>query len=128
MHFFVTEKYFEMKKGHCKDALDLYRKFLTRMNKVSELLKVAEQVGIDKGDIPDLTKVMEGLFYWLWYSKYMALGPKYFQLWPRLIVVPTLRRHTIFYYSFFFKCILKGINSIDIYPVPFHVKWATCGH
>jgi len=51
------EKYFEMKKSHCREALDIYKKFLTRMNKVSELLKVAEQVGIDKGDIPDLTKV-----------------------------------------------------------------------
>lgn len=36
------EKYFEMKKGHCKEALDIYKKFLTRMTRVSEFLKVAE--------------------------------------------------------------------------------------
>nr|CAB3264852.1 phosphatidylinositol-binding clathrin assembly protein LAP-like [Phallusia mammillata] len=57
----LLEKYFEMKKGQCKDALDMYKKFLTRMNRVSDLLKVAEQVGIDKGDIPDLTKAPSSL-------------------------------------------------------------------
>ncbi|XP_032876913.1 clathrin coat assembly protein AP180 isoform X14 [Amblyraja radiata] len=54
----LLEKYFEMKKGHCKEALDIYKKFLTRMTRVSEFLKVAEQVGIDKGDIPDLSQVI----------------------------------------------------------------------
>ncbi|XP_059839123.1 clathrin coat assembly protein AP180 isoform X30 [Hypanus sabinus] len=54
----LLEKYFEMKKGHCKEALEIYKKFLTRMTRVSEFLKVAEQVGIDKGDIPDLSQVI----------------------------------------------------------------------
>ncbi|XP_039273705.1 phosphatidylinositol-binding clathrin assembly protein LAP-like isoform X3 [Styela clava] len=57
----LLEKYFDMKKHHCKEALDLYKKFLTRMEKVSEFLKVAEQVGIDKGDIPDLTQAPNSL-------------------------------------------------------------------
>ena len=57
----LLEKYFSMKKTQCKESLDLYKKFLTRMNKVSEMLKVAEQVGIDKGDIPDLTKAPNSL-------------------------------------------------------------------
>lgn len=57
----LLEKFFEMKKAHCKEGLDLYKKFLTRTGKVSELLKVAEQVGIDKGDIPDLTKAPSSL-------------------------------------------------------------------
>ncbi|XP_070191215.1 phosphatidylinositol-binding clathrin assembly protein LAP-like isoform X1 [Littorina saxatilis] len=52
----LLEKYFDMNKKQCKDALDLYKKFLVRMEKVSEFLKVAENVGIDKGDIPDLAK------------------------------------------------------------------------
>ncbi|XP_072355732.1 clathrin coat assembly protein AP180-like isoform X16 [Scyliorhinus torazame] len=52
----LLEKYFEMKKGQCKEALEIYKKFLTRMTRVSEFLKVAEQVGIDKGDIPDLSQ------------------------------------------------------------------------
>ncbi|KAK3568040.1 hypothetical protein QTP86_029101 [Hemibagrus guttatus] len=52
----LLEKYFDMKKNQCKDALDIYKKFLYRMTKLSEFLKVAEQVGIDQGDIPDLTQ------------------------------------------------------------------------
>ncbi|XP_019375965.1 PREDICTED: clathrin coat assembly protein AP180 isoform X16 [Gavialis gangeticus] len=54
----LLEKFFEMKKGQCKDALEIYKRFLTRMTRVSEFLKVAEQIGIDKGDIPDLTQVL----------------------------------------------------------------------
>ncbi|XP_041043540.1 phosphatidylinositol-binding clathrin assembly protein isoform X10 [Carcharodon carcharias] len=54
----LLEKYFEMKKGQCKEALEIYKKFLTRMTRVSEFLKVAEQVGIDKGDIPDLSQAI----------------------------------------------------------------------
>ena len=46
-----------MNKKQCKDALDFYKKFLVRMDRVAEFLKVAENVGIDKGDIPDLTRV-----------------------------------------------------------------------
>jgi len=53
----IAEKYFEMNKKQCKDALDFYKKFLVRMDRVAEFLKVAENVGIDKGDIPDLTRV-----------------------------------------------------------------------
>lgn len=84
-----------MKKVQCKEGLDIYKKFLTRMTRISEFLKVAEvsqeprsasrglqrlliiqtgwlflshpslmisvlflqQVGIDRGDIPDLSQV-----------------------------------------------------------------------
>ncbi|XP_063288191.1 phosphatidylinositol-binding clathrin assembly protein-like isoform X4 [Pelobates fuscus] len=57
----LLEKYFDMKKTQCKDALDMYKKFLARMTKLSEFLKVAEQVGIDQGDIPDLTQAPSSL-------------------------------------------------------------------
>ncbi|BFZ24815.1 hypothetical protein BsWGS_27853 [Bradybaena similaris] len=57
----LLEKYFDMNKKQCKDALDLYKKFLVRMDKVSEFLKVAESMGIDKGDIPDLAKAPASL-------------------------------------------------------------------
>ncbi|KAG8444825.1 hypothetical protein GDO86_009834 [Hymenochirus boettgeri] len=57
----LLEKFFEMKKGQCKDALEIYKRFLTRMTRVSEFMKVAEQVGIDKGDIPDLTQAPSSL-------------------------------------------------------------------
>lgn len=52
----LFEKYFSMNKKHCKEALDIYKKFIVAMDKVSDFLKVAESVGIDKGSIPDLTK------------------------------------------------------------------------
>lgn len=45
-----------MKKLDCRNALEIYKKFLSRMERVSEFLKTAEDAGIDKGDIPDLTK------------------------------------------------------------------------
>ncbi|NXS10956.1 PICAL protein, partial [Neodrepanis coruscans] len=53
----LLERYFDMKKNQCKEGLDIYKKFLARMTKLAEFLKVAEQVGIDQGDIPDLTQV-----------------------------------------------------------------------
>ncbi|KAG7515160.1 phosphatidylinositol-binding clathrin assembly protein-like isoform X8 [Solea senegalensis] len=52
----LLEKYFDMKKVQCKDGLDIYKKFLTRMTRISEFLKVAEAMGIDRGDIPDLSQ------------------------------------------------------------------------
>ncbi|XP_034132507.1 phosphatidylinositol-binding clathrin assembly protein LAP isoform X8 [Drosophila guanche] len=57
----LLEKYFDMNKKLARDALDLYKKFLVRMDRVGEFLKVAENVGIDKGDIPDLTKAPSSL-------------------------------------------------------------------
>lgn len=85
-----TEKYFDMKKVQCKEGLDIYKKFLTRMTRISEFLKVAEvrfscvvlearyfikralcnifvllasqQVGIDRGDIPDLSQVRQHFY------------------------------------------------------------------
>ncbi|XP_063709448.1 phosphatidylinositol-binding clathrin assembly protein LAP isoform X8 [Culicoides brevitarsis] len=57
----LLEKYFDMNKKQCRDALDMYKKFLTRMDRVGEFLKVAEAIGIDKGDIPDLTKAPSSL-------------------------------------------------------------------
>ena len=57
----LLEKFFSMKKNQCKEAVDIYKKFIIRMNKVSDMLKVAEQVGVDKGDIPELTHAPKSL-------------------------------------------------------------------
>uniref|UniRef100_A0A8B9S2F2 ENTH domain-containing protein n=1 Tax=Apteryx owenii TaxID=8824 RepID=A0A8B9S2F2_APTOW len=38
----LLEKYFDMKKNQCKEGLDIYKKFLARMTRLSEFLKVAE--------------------------------------------------------------------------------------
>ena len=42
LDFFFSEKYFDMNKKHARDALDLYKKFLIRMDRVADFLKVAE--------------------------------------------------------------------------------------
>ena len=39
---FLSEKYFDMNKKQCREALDLYKSFLLRMDRVAEFLKVAE--------------------------------------------------------------------------------------
>ncbi|CAI5438960.1 unnamed protein product [Caenorhabditis angaria] len=57
----VLEKYFDMNKKQCRDALDTYKSFLTRLDKVAEFLRVAETVGIDRGEIPDLTRAPASL-------------------------------------------------------------------
>ncbi|WKX91309.1 hypothetical protein Q1695_009837 [Nippostrongylus brasiliensis] len=57
----LLEKYFDMNKKQCRDALDTYKGFLTRLDKVSEFLRVAESVGIDRGEIPDLTRAPASL-------------------------------------------------------------------
>ncbi|XP_059913081.1 phosphatidylinositol binding clathrin assembly protein a isoform X15 [Gadus macrocephalus] len=57
----LLEKYFDMKKVQCKEGLDIYKKFLTRMTRISEFLKVVQQVGIDRGDIPDLSQAPSSL-------------------------------------------------------------------
>lgn len=38
----LLEKYFDMNKKQCREALDLYKRFLVRMDRVGEFLKVAE--------------------------------------------------------------------------------------
>uniref|UniRef100_A0A672RIQ4 Clathrin coat assembly protein AP180-like n=1 Tax=Sinocyclocheilus grahami TaxID=75366 RepID=A0A672RIQ4_SINGR len=38
----LLEKYFKMKKSECKDSLDIYKKFLTRVTKIAEFMKIAE--------------------------------------------------------------------------------------
>ncbi|XP_051909385.1 clathrin coat assembly protein AP180-like isoform X8 [Hippocampus zosterae] len=50
----MLEKYFKMKKSDCKEALEIYKRFLTRVTKIGEFMKLAETVGVDKNDIPDI--------------------------------------------------------------------------
>ncbi|MEJ1285620.1 synaptosomal-associated protein 91 [Cricetulus griseus] len=51
----LLEKFFEMKKGQCKDALEIYKRFLTRMTRVSEFLKVAESSPVTTVTSPNST-------------------------------------------------------------------------
>nr|XP_033957960.1 clathrin coat assembly protein AP180 isoform X8 [Pseudochaenichthys georgianus] len=57
----LLEKFFQMKRSQCKDGLEIYKRFLARMIRVSEFFKIAEQVGIDKNDIPELTQAPHSL-------------------------------------------------------------------
>ncbi|CAJ1077163.1 hypothetical protein INR49_032021 [Xyrichtys novacula] len=38
----LLEKYFKMKKSDCKEALEIYKRFLTRVTKIGEFMKLAE--------------------------------------------------------------------------------------
>merc|ERR1712136_408742 len=58
---YLTEKYFDMNKKNAREALDSYKKFLIRMDRVAEFLKVAENVGVDKGEVPELSKAPSSL-------------------------------------------------------------------
>lgn len=40
--FLLLEKYFKMKKSDCKEALEIYKRFLTRVTKIGEFMKLAE--------------------------------------------------------------------------------------
>ncbi|CAF0978826.1 unnamed protein product [Rotaria magnacalcarata] len=65
----LLEKYFDMNKKQCREALDIYKKFLDRTDKVSNFLKVAEQFsvcvdqtsGMERSEIPDLSRAPSSL-------------------------------------------------------------------
>lgn len=50
--FLYAEKYFDMKKNQCKEALEIYKTFLNRMTKLSEFLKVAEVTSLCAAALP----------------------------------------------------------------------------
>jgi len=52
----MLENFFEMEKKNARDSFDLYKKFIVRMGKVETFLKIAEDAGIDEGNVPDLSK------------------------------------------------------------------------
>lgn len=57
----LLEVYFDLNKKLCREAFELYKKFLVRVDKVSDFLKLAESVGIDRGNIPDLRRAPSSL-------------------------------------------------------------------
>jgi hypothetical protein len=57
----LLEKFFDMNKKQCEEALKDYKTFLKQMENVGAFLKTAEEYGIDKGDIPDLTSAPNSL-------------------------------------------------------------------
>ena len=81
-HLSLVEKFFEMKKGQCKDALEIYKRFLTRMTRVSEFLKVAEVSG------PDLVAKVIGTSAQrhVWVDKTSSTCPGYMRMRGQLRV------------------------------------------
>ena len=57
----LLDKFFSFKQKEARAALDLYKKFLVRMDRVSDLFRTAEAVGVDRGDVPDLTRAPSSL-------------------------------------------------------------------
>lgn len=52
----LLERYFKLSRKKTREALEMYKKFLTRMDKVASFFQVADAVGLDKSEMPDLTK------------------------------------------------------------------------
>jgi hypothetical protein len=42
--FNILEKYFDMNKKQCREALDMYKKFIERTDRVAQYLKIAEVI------------------------------------------------------------------------------------
>lgn len=57
----VLEKFFEMSKPQCKEAMAAYKKFITRQEPVQRFLQLAEDVGMDKQSHLNLRQVPEDL-------------------------------------------------------------------
>lgn len=54
-------RYFDMNKKNCREAFEIYKQFVTRVDKVDQFFKIAESIGVDRGDIPDLAKAPASL-------------------------------------------------------------------
>lgn len=57
----ILELFFEMKKMQCKEAIECYRRFITRQENVQKYLKLAEEVGVDQKSHLNLRQVPEDL-------------------------------------------------------------------
>lgn len=78
----VLEKYFDMKKNQCKEGLDIYKKFLTRMTRISEFLKVAE-VNLNQSTLPFIWNSLWSAYFII---KQMLLPSCLFAILSRVIL------------------------------------------
>lgn len=53
----LVERYFNLSRKKAREALSMYKKYLARMDKVAQFFKVVEQVGLDKSEMPDTSKL-----------------------------------------------------------------------
>jgi hypothetical protein len=54
----LLEKFYELKKQQAREAVSLYRKFIVKMDRINDFMKVAREMGVEnaEGDMPELTK------------------------------------------------------------------------
>lgn len=79
-----------------REMLELYRKFLIRMDKVSDFLPVVELVGMDKSDLPNLSRA-PGLPLKMFEKHIDMLGQKYYGTSPNAtpLTTPVLSRMSL---------------------------------
>jgi len=96
----LPEKYFDMNKKQCRDALDLYKKFLIRMDRVGEFLKVAEvSYTICMWKQPIIIIIDVFFLY-----RMLALIKETYQIWQRYVhKYCLLSRYTV--YKNLFNCL-----------------------
>ena len=57
----MLQKYFEMKKHQCRDALEIYKRYLVRMEKIQNFFKVAENVSQTRFNTADMVSLAVAL-------------------------------------------------------------------
>uniref|UniRef100_A0A6G1SFD5 Phosphatidylinositol-binding clathrin assembly protein LAP n=1 Tax=Aceria tosichella TaxID=561515 RepID=A0A6G1SFD5_9ACAR len=53
----LVERYFKLSRKKTREALNMYKKYLDRLDKVANFFKIVEQVGLDKNEMPDTSKL-----------------------------------------------------------------------
>lgn len=53
----LVERYFKLSRKKTREALNMYKKYLDRLDKVANFFKIVEQVGLDKSEMPDTSKL-----------------------------------------------------------------------
>ncbi|CAF2374273.1 unnamed protein product [Rotaria sp. Silwood2] len=57
----LLEKYFNLNKKDCREALDMYKKFLDRTDQVSQYLKITEPSSMERSEFADLAQAPNSL-------------------------------------------------------------------
>ena len=78
---FFSEKFFDMNKKNCKEALDIYKKFLERTDNVSAFLKVAEVSDQGRDDL--ILQSIDSNTCVLFYRSRPAWTRVTYPIWPR---------------------------------------------
>lgn len=53
----LVERYFKLSRKKTREALAMYKKYLDRIDKLAGFFRVVEQVGLDKNEMPDTSKL-----------------------------------------------------------------------